>query len=210
MVEIAPDLKNHVATTKSNSGPSTETHNPVDVEQSIRIAAGMGKIEDVDIEPMSKQSSERWTRLDSGEYKQVATGKVRLGRDGKPRRGPKRRNSEDIRRDQMVEAIMSESKCVYVAVLCVLFLIWTVDYFDAQAPPNPHAGGADNDEAILAQFQADYFESVEEARQQQRKAAQAPLVKGAKEPSKGPKLGGSKSVRAKMRLAEEQAARTKK
>lgn len=123
MDEIAPDLKNHDATTQSNSGPSTETQNLVDAEQSIRIAAGMGKIEEVDVEPMSKQSSERWTRFDNGEYKQVATGKVRLGRDGKPRRGPMRRNSEDIRRDQMVEAIMSESKRVYVAVFCVLFLI---------------------------------------------------------------------------------------
>ena len=86
-----------------------------------------------------------------------------------------------------------------------------MDYFDAQAPAKPHAGGAaNNDEALLAQFQADYYESVEEARQQQRKAAPAPLAKGAKEPPKGPKLGGSKSVRAKMRLAEEQAARIKR
>jgi hypothetical protein len=83
----------------------------------MRMAAGMGKIEEVDIEPVSKRTDESWTRLDNGEYKQATTGKVRLGRDGKPRRGPKRRNSEDIRRDQMVEAILSESKCAYIAAL---------------------------------------------------------------------------------------------
>jgi hypothetical protein len=85
-----------------------------------------------------------------------------------------------------------------------------VDYFDAQAYATLRASdSANNDEAILAQFQADYYESVEEARQQQRKAAPAP-VKGAKEAPKGPKLGGSKSARAKMRLAEEQAAKNKR
>jgi hypothetical protein len=84
-----------------------------------------------------------------------------------------------------------------------------VDYFDATA--NSHGlGGTNNDEAILAQFQADYYESIEEARQQQRKPPPTTGVKGAKEAPKGPKLGGSKSARAKMRLAEEQAAKAKR
>jgi hypothetical protein len=87
----------------------------------------------------------------------------------------------------------------------------TVDYFDAQAYANLRTSDlANNDEAILAQFQTDYYESVEEARQQQRKAAPATGIKGAKEAPKGPKLGGSKSARAKMRLAEEQAAKNKR
>lgn len=34
----------------------------------------------------------------------------RLGPDGKPWRGRKRRASEDIKRDQMVEALMRENK----------------------------------------------------------------------------------------------------
>jgi hypothetical protein len=90
-------------------------------------------------------------------------------------------------------------------------LIDPVDYFDAQAPANPRTlGAASNDDAFLAQFQAEYYASVEEARQQQRKPATALVPKGAKEPPKGPKLGGSKSARAKMRLAEEQAAKTKR
>jgi hypothetical protein len=84
-----------------------------------------------------------------------------------------------------------------------------VDYFDAQAPTNPRFGNANNDEAILAQFQADYYESIEEAQRHNRKPAAAPGIKGAKEAPKGPKMGGSKSIRAKMRLAEEQAAAAK-
>jgi hypothetical protein len=93
-----------------------------------------------------------------------------------------------------------------------LSLTSVVDYFDAQAPTNSHAPsvGNNNDDAILAQFQAEYYESVEEARQQQRKAVPTSGVKGAKEAPKGPKLGGSKSARAKMRLVEEQAAKNKR
>lgn len=160
------------------------------------MAAGMGKIEEVDIAPMENRTEEKWRRLENGEFEQVATGKVRTGRDGKPRRPPKRRPSEDIRRDQMVEAVLRESK---------------LDYFDAQAPSFPKARGTENnDEAILAQFQAEYYESIEEARQQQRKPTAASGTKGAAEAPKGPKLGGSKSIRAKMRLAQEQAAKSKK
>jgi hypothetical protein len=75
------------------------------------MAAGQGKIEEVDIVPTAQRRDEKWRRLENGEFEQLATGKVRLGRDGKPRRPPKRRNSEDIRRDQMVEAVLSEAKC---------------------------------------------------------------------------------------------------
>jgi hypothetical protein len=74
------------------------------------MAAGHGKIEEVDIDPIAKRTDEKWRRLPNGEVEQIATGKVRLGRDGKPRRPPKRRNSEDIRRDQLVEAMLSEAK----------------------------------------------------------------------------------------------------
>jgi hypothetical protein len=84
-----------------------------------------------------------------------------------------------------------------------------VDYFDASAPSNPRFGAANNDEAILQQFQAEYYESIEEAQRNQRKPAPPSGAKGVEVP-KGPKLGGSKSIRAKMRLAQEQAAKAKK
>jgi hypothetical protein len=97
-------------TTPSTTTTSAEAHNPTGIEQSIRMAAGMGKIEEVDIGSIEKRTDEKWRRLENGEFEQVATGKIRLGRDGKPRRPPKRRNSEDIRRDQLVDAVLSEAK----------------------------------------------------------------------------------------------------
>lgn len=176
------------------------------------MAAGMGKIEEVDIAPMEKRKDEKWRRLENGEFEQVATGKVRMGRDGKPRRPPKRRPSEDLRRDQMVEAVLSESRRMFIFDTFGLHADdRVVDYFDAPVPAFSKARSTqNNDEALLAQFQAEYYESIEEARQQQRKPAAASGAKGAAEAPKGPKLGGSKSIRAKMRLAQEQAAKSKK
>lgn len=99
-----------MSTTSSQPGPSAEAPSPANIEHSIRLAAGMGKIEEVDIAPVPKRTDEKWRRLENGEFEHVATGKVRLGRDGKPRRPPKRRNSDDIRRDQMVDTVLSEAK----------------------------------------------------------------------------------------------------
>ncbi|KAF2027225.1 hypothetical protein EK21DRAFT_102661 [Setomelanomma holmii] len=195
VAEIAPDLKRTFTVTFSKQETPAEAQSAAEIEQSIRMAVGNGRIEEVDIGPIQKRTDEKWRRLENGEFEQIATGKLRLGRDGKPRRPPKRRNSDDIRRDQMVDAVLSEAK---------------LDFFDAQAPTNPRFGNANNDEAILAQFEAEYYESVEEARQQQRKPTATSGVKGAPEAPKGPKLGGSKSVRAKMRLAQEQAAKAKR
>ncbi|KAL5121020.1 hypothetical protein ACEQ8H_001208 [Pleosporales sp. CAS-2024a] len=197
VAEIAPDLKDDLVTIASLSRPQADAKSPVVIQQGVRLAAGMGRIEEVDIEPITNWADGKWKRLENGEFQQIATGKVRLGRDGKPRRPPKRRNSDDVRRDQMVDAVLSEAK---------------LDYFDAEAYANLRASGsANNDEAVLAQFKADYYESIQEGRRRPRRAAPAGGTKGAKGPSKrGPKLGGSKSARAKMRLAEGQAAKTKR
>lgn len=45
--------------------------------------------------------------------------KVRLGRDGKPWRGRNRRNSDDVKRDQLVEEFLKENrrKSLSIAVL---------------------------------------------------------------------------------------------
>lgn len=82
-------------------------------------------------------------------------------------------------------------------------LIITVDYFDEEMP-TPSTGGTTNEEALVEQFRLEYLESIES--RQQRK----PVIPGAKEAPKGPKLGGSRSARAAMRLQEEQAAKNKR
>ncbi|KAF2822783.1 hypothetical protein CC86DRAFT_396390 [Ophiobolus disseminans] len=194
VAEIAPDLQQTWTQPASAPKPAIAPQTPADIEKSIRMAAGNGKIEEVEIVPIAKRTDEKWRRLGNGDFESLTTGKVRTGRDGKPRRPAKRRNSDDVRRDQMVEAVLSEAK---------------LDYFDASTPSNPRFGAANNDEAILQQFQAEYYESIEEAQRNQRRPAATSSVKGA-DPPKGPKLGGSKSIRAKMRLAQEQAAKAKR
>ena len=80
-----------------------------------------------------------------------------------------------------------------------------MDYFDDSAPANTFQNGSgNNDDAIAERFQMEYLESVEEARQQRKAPPAAGGVKGIKEGPKGPKLGGSKSARARILKAQEE------
>lgn len=51
--------------------------------------------------------------------------RVRIGKDGKPWRGRKRRGSDDVKRDQLVEELMRENKrrCSYPKLTFVARLI---------------------------------------------------------------------------------------
>lgn len=92
----------------------------------------------------------------------------------------------------------------------LLTLTFAVDYFEEDRPPTPPGNDEeDADDAFYEQFRRDY-ESSEARNQQQRKPAPPPGPKGIKEQPKGPKLGGSRSARAAMRLQEEQAAKNKR
>jgi len=83
-----------------------------------RQPAALGKLVEVDLgEEARARNEERTRRKLVGEPVSDEEGKgpkkptkVRLGRDGKPWRGRKRRNSEDIKRDKMVEDILRENK----------------------------------------------------------------------------------------------------
>ncbi|KAF2625050.1 hypothetical protein BU25DRAFT_460537 [Macroventuria anomochaeta] len=180
---IAPDLKH----TFSNPVQATAASSAVDdgTEHSSRVAAGQGKLEEVDLGSDALRTHKDWRRSE-GDAPAPAP-KVRLGRDGKPYRGRKRRNSDDIRRDQMVEAVLREAK---------------LEFFD-EALPAPRYAGTDDD--MLERFRTEYFESIEE--RQARKPAMPP---NAKDQPKGPKLGGSRSARAAMREREEAAAKGNK
>ncbi len=86
-----------------------------------------------------------------------------------------------------------------------------MDYFDDSAPAEMHQNGSgDNDEAIAERFRMEYMESMEEARQQRKAPPPAGGIKGAKEGPKGPKLGGSKSARARILKAQEEEKKTGK
>ncbi|KAL1595267.1 hypothetical protein SLS60_009957 [Paraconiothyrium brasiliense] len=189
--EPAPTALNLHGASHTTADRITTSEEPDD-GKSHRLAAGMGKLQEIDLGPSSTSRAEAaWKKLESGQSVEEPVGKVRLGRDGKPRRQPKRRNSEDIRRDAMVEAVMREAK---------------LDYFDESAPAGPTPGSTNNDEALVEQFRQEFLDSIQE-RQQRKPGAPA---RGEKEAPKGPKLGGSRSARAKMHLQEEQSGKNKR
>lgn len=82
-----------------------------------------------------------------------------------------------------------------------------MDYFDSAPPPTSTSGpAANNDEALVEQFRQEFLDSIQE--RQQRKPA--PPARGEKEAPKGPKLGGSRSARAKMHALEEDRTKSKR
>lgn len=119
--------------------------------------------------------------------------KPRMGRDGKPMkpRPGKRRNSEDIKRDQLVEQVLKESR------------LEIYDGPESTPQGNPNEG-MDTDERIAEQFRQDFMDAME-SRQRHRTAGQPKMPAGGKPGEvgqKGPKLGGSRSARAAMREKE--------
>ncbi|KAI0101619.1 hypothetical protein GGR51DRAFT_324540 [Nemania sp. FL0031] len=130
--------------------------------------------------------------------------KVRLGRDGKPWRPRNRRNSDDIKRDQLVEEILRENR---------------LDVYETPTPP-PGANTAEDgegaaDDRIAEEFRREFLDALAE-RQRRRKPVGPPSKPGAKkeeEVLKGPKLGGSRNTRAAMRdllLKKEKESQGKK
>ena len=81
-----------------------------------RQPAALGKLHEIDLGPDATMRNiartEAAKRRLAGEIAEVeeSTGKIRLRRDGKPWRARKRRNSEDVKRDQLVEEVLRESR----------------------------------------------------------------------------------------------------
>ncbi|KAI0441157.1 hypothetical protein F4803DRAFT_552350 [Xylaria telfairii] len=116
--------------------------------------------------------------------------KVRLGRDGKPWRPRNRRNSDDIKRDQLVEEILRENR---------------LDVYETPTPPPGASAGEGEegaaDDRIAEEFRREFLDAMAE-RQRRKKPVGPPTKPGAKkeeEVLKGPKLGGSRNTRAAMR-----------
>ncbi|KEF59984.1 uncharacterized protein A1O9_04832 [Exophiala aquamarina CBS 119918] len=141
--------------------------------------------------------------LEEEEIKPVKLRKPRLGRDGKPTkpRPRKRRNSEDIARDALVEQVLHENR---------------LDLYEngANDGRTPTAGLSESatqqDERLAEEFRQNFLDAVAQ-RQQRNKASSQPKVPGATTESRGPKLGGSRSARAKMaQLQQQQQGQAKK
>jgi hypothetical protein len=98
-----------------NSNPNL---NPPGKPTVQRQPAALGKIHEIDLGTAASLRNQQRTELAIRRARGEAippehppvVKKPRLGRNGKPRRGPKRRNSEDVQRDQLVEQVLRESR----------------------------------------------------------------------------------------------------
>ncbi|KAI9803828.1 MAG: hypothetical protein M1825_001708 [Sarcosagium campestre] len=191
---------------------------PTPTEQlARRQPAGLGKLQEIDLGPSAALSNIARTeaatrRLDGADDGDDAadnnsgSASVRLGRDGKPRRGPKRRTSADLRRDRLVEEVLRETRLEV--------------YSPPPSPPGTSTAAAAQeaaDDRIAEQFRREFMDAVSSRHRRRPKAAPATGggsggggKAGEAEKSRGPKLGGSRSARAAMRereLASKKAGR---
>lgn len=162
-----------------------------------RQPAGMGKLLEIDL-------GEEVTRMNA-QRTQEATRKLQSGETAEPsdehfagrgRRGRKRRTSEDIKRDKIVEDILKESMLDNI-------------YDRTELQPADTNDDQAADDRVVEQFRREFMEAVQT---RNRRNPPAPVGKGGKveERPKGPKLGGSRSARAAMRAMEEQQKAKKK
>lgn len=195
-----------------------------------RQPAALGKLHEIDLGPDAKLRNIARTeaakkRLEGGEEAEVderGSGKLRLRRDGKPWRGRRRRNSEDVKRDKLVEEVMRESRrkhslfhSLYPSILSpsspppTPLIPSAVEIYDE---PEPDLGTDDQaaDDRIAEQFRRDFLDAISSRRQRSSAAARAAKkakANGTKvdDRPRGPKLGGSRSARAAMRELQEKA-----
>ena len=184
-----------------------------------RQPAALGKLHEIDLGPDATLRNIARTeaakrRLEGGEVEvEEVTGKVRLRKDGKPYRSRRRRNSEDVKRDKLVEEVLRESRCKAIfsrreEVWMLTKIVEIYDEPDDEAPNDDQAA----DDRIAEQFRREFMDAISSRRQRTGAATAAKPVKGQKVDDKprGPKLGGSRSARAAMREQQEKAEKAAK
>lgn len=183
-----------------------------------RQPASIGRLHEIDLGAETRRRNIERTqaavegRPTESEVKEEPV-KMRLCRDGKfrPRRRKKRRNSDDLKRDQIVEDMFRESRLdIYdspeeaaAAATAVL------DNGVADGTSNGDQAAADDE--VAEKFRREFLEAVATRHAQHRKQKKK-KKEGEKSDDKigGPKLGGSRSQRAAMhakQVADKQAER---
>ncbi|EEP76074.1 conserved hypothetical protein [Uncinocarpus reesii 1704] len=201
-------IETEIAKRHRRSTPAESTSNqtvfedPGNQESDFRIPqrqpATLGKLHEIDLGPDSKlrniERTEAATRsLVSGDPVQTEDAttvakKPRSDKGPKPWRQRKRRNSEDIRRDQLVEEVLRESK---------------LDVYEEPAHEQLDDDQA-ADDRIAEQFRRDFLDAI----QSRRRGVRSKNTKTSKtDVPRGPKLGGSRSARAAMREKQEKAGK---
>lgn len=124
--ELAKRRGLSLAQINSKSEPAASTtHTQDGREQKVaeRQPATVGKLMEIDLGNEARnrnvQETERARRKAAGEQvidEDAAPKKIRLGPDGKPWRGRKRKTSEEIKRDKLVEDVFRENRRKFACV----------------------------------------------------------------------------------------------
>ena len=190
--------QNQSTSTLSHSGQGLSPNGAL-VDAGIqRAPAALGKLHEIDLGPDATlrniARTEAAQRKLGGAEPEIdeKTGKVRLRKDGKPYEWRKRRNSDDVKRDKLVEEVMRESR---------------LEIYDEPDEDEGANGDQAADDRIAEQFRREFMDAISSRKQkavQEKKPVKGKVVD---DRPKGPKLGGSRSARAAMREKEEAAAR---
>ncbi|KAK2628073.1 hypothetical protein QTJ16_002719 [Diplocarpon rosae] len=197
------------STTATGSGSGSANDHArvkVDIAEMQRQPATIGKLQEIDLGDEARDRNIERTnnarrRLggeiveegvsedESGRKKKKK--KVRLNRDGSVWVPRKRRGSDDIKRDQLVEAVLRENR---------------LEIYE-EPRPEPHSINDDQaaDDRIAEAFRRDFLDAVSQKQRKKsapsQQTARGPGAKKEEELMRGPKLGGSRSARAAMREA---------
>ncbi|KAL4889708.1 hepatocellular carcinoma-associated antigen 59-domain-containing protein [Aspergillus ambiguus] len=215
--EMAKRYRHHVpmdtaeqpkpATTDEANSPQTAADLP------RREPASMGKLHEIDLGQEARlrniaRTEEATKRLVRGEPdgSSADDGTPSSERVEKPWPSRKRRTSEDLKRDRLVEEVLRESKRKW----CCFWShgVGGVDVYDE--PDEDTAMGADDqaaDDRVAEQFRRDFLDAIQSRRRVARAKTAATTKTAKPEAPKGPKLGGSRSARAAMREMQEKSGR---
>ncbi|GKZ33243.1 hypothetical protein AbraIFM66950_003039 [Aspergillus brasiliensis] len=188
--------------TPSATEPKAAALSSSDLPQ--REPASLGKLHEIDLghettlqniartEAATKRLAGDDDQTPHTEQQDAASKMAPANGDQKTWRNRKRRTSEDIERDRLVEEVLRESK---------------LDVYEGPEEAGDEAVGEDGqaaDDRVAEQFRRDFLDAI----QSRRRVARARNTKTTKpEAPRGPKLGGSRSARAAMREMQEKSAR---
>ncbi|RAL07567.1 telomere length and silencing 1 family protein [Aspergillus homomorphus CBS 101889] len=204
--EMTKRYQGSVSTESTRDGLSsttTATAAPSIIDLPHREPASLGKLHEIDLGQETKllniartEAAARKLAGDDGELALAAVSSSKAMSPAKEQRSwrnRKRRTSEDIERDRLVEEVLRESKLdVYHGP--------SEDEEDGAKDADDQAA----DDRVAEQFRKDFLDAI----QSRRRVARARNTKTTKaEAPRGPKLGGSRSARAAMREMQEKSAR---
>ncbi|KAI8624648.1 hypothetical protein F5Y19DRAFT_480392 [Xylariaceae sp. FL1651] len=193
---VSNAIKHQSSSQLSGSAASTETSGGKLEEKHTALT---GKLFEVDLGEEVRNRNELMTDRARRKLQGLAVDdeeqsgrpkKVRLGKDGKPWRPRNRRDSDAIKRDQLVEEILRENR---------------LDVYETPTPPpgveigEGEEGAADD--RIAEEFRREFLDAMAERQRRKKPIAppSKPGIKKEEEVLKGPKLGGSRNTRAAMR-----------